>query len=195
MGVLGGTFDPPHLGHLIAARDAAERLGLDRVLLVLAARPPHKSATHAPAALRMEMLEAAVGDDPVLVASDLELRRSGPSFTVDTLAELRALHPDAELVLLIGVDQWRRLGTWKDPEGIGRLARVAVMARDGEDPAGVDPGLAITPAVVPVARIDLSATEIRARVRQGRSIRHLVPEGVRRIIERQALYAPPAVHA
>ena len=113
VGVFGGTFDPPHLGHLIVARDAAATLELDRLLLVVAGYPPHKNAeAHAPAALRLRMLEAAVQGDPVLVASDLELRRAGPSYTVDTVRELKALHPGVELFLLIGVDQWRALRDW-----------------------------------------------------------------------------------
>jgi nicotinate-nucleotide adenylyltransferase len=193
LGVLGGTFDPPHLGHLIAARDAAEALGLDKVLLVLAPRPPLKSRVSTAAELRLQMLEAALADDPVLEASDLEMQREGPSFTIDTLTELGRLYPGAELVLLIGVDQWRQLASWKDPVGIARLARVAVMARSGESPASVDPGVPVVSEAVPVTRIDISATAVRARVLQGKSIRHLVPEGVRRIIEREALYAPPAV--
>jgi len=193
LGVLGGTFDPPHLGHLIVARDAAAGLGLDRVFLVLSARPPHKRRVTAPAGLRLEMLEAASADDPVLVASDIEVRRAGTSYTVDTLRELRARYPEAELVLLIGVDQWRQLAGWKDPQGIARLATVAVMAREGEDPAAVDPGVAVPSRVVPVTRIDVSATDVRARARQGRSIRHLVPDAARIIIERETLYAPPAV--
>ena len=193
LGVLGGTFDPLHLGHLIVARDAAEGLGLDRVLLVLTARPPHKSRALTSAELRLEMLEAVVAADPVLVASDIEVRRAGPSYTIDTLRELRARYPEAELVLVIGVDQWRQLAGWKDPQGIARLATVAVMAREGEDPAAVDPGVAVPSLVVPVTRIDVSATDVRARVRQGRSIRHLVPEAACRIIEREALYSPPAV--
>ena len=193
LGVLGGTFDPPHLGHLIVARDAAAGLGLDRVFLVLAARPPHKRRVTAPPGLRLEMLEAASADDPVLVASDIEVRRAGTSYTVDTLRELRARYPEAELVLLIGVDQWRQLADWKDPQGIARLATVAVMAREGEDPAAVDPGVSVPSCVVPVTRIDVSATDVRARARQGRSIRHLVPDAARIIIERETLYPPPAV--
>ena len=193
LGILGGTYDPPHLGHLIVARDAAEALGLDKVLLVLAPRPPFKSRATTAADLRLRMLEAALADDPLLEASDLEMRREGPSFTVDTLAELRSLHPGAELVLLVGVDQWRQFASWKDPVGIARMASIAVMARSGESPSSVDPGVPVESQTVPVTRIDVSATDVRARVRQGRSIRHLVPEGVRRIIEREALYAPPAV--
>ena len=193
LGVLGGTFDPLHLGHLIVARDAAEGLGLDRVLLVLTARPPHKSRALTSAELRLEMLEAVVAADPVLVASDIEVRRAGPSYTIDTLRELRARYPDAELVLVIGADQWQQFGGWKDPQGIARMATIAVMTRKGEDPTAKDPGVAVPSLVVPVTRIDVSATDVRARVRQGRSIRHLVPEAACRIIEREALYSPPAV--
>jgi nicotinate-nucleotide adenylyltransferase len=188
LGVFGGTFDPPHVGHLIVAQDAAEELALDRVLLVLSARPPHRPASETtPAELRWAMLQAAARGDPVLEPSDLELRRPGPSYTVDTLAELRRLQPEAELVLLLGVDQWRELASWKDPRGIARLATVAVMSRAGETPA--DLGLGIPWRRCPVTRVDLSASEVRARVARGRSIRHLVPEPVRTLIERNSLYA------
>ena len=193
LGVLGGTFDPLHVGHLIVAHDAAEVLGLDRLLLVLAARPPHKSRAPTPAELRLEMLEATLADDTVLVPSDVEVRRAGPSYTIDTLRELSARYPEAELVLVIGVDQWRQVAGWKDPQGIARLATIAVMARDGENPAAVDPGVGVTSRIVPVTRIDVSATEVRARAQRGESIRHLVPEAAHRIIEREALYGPPVV--
>ena len=193
LGVLGGTFDPPHLGHLIVAHDVAEGLGLDRVLLVLAARPPHKSRALSPAELRLEMLEAALAHDPVLVASDIEVRRAGPSYTIDTLGEIRARYPEAELVLVIGTDQWQQFEGWKDPQGIARMATIAVMTREGEDPAAVGPGVAIPSHVVPVTRIDVSATDVRERARQGRSIRHLVPQAAHRIIEREELYSPPTV--
>ena len=193
LGVMGGTFDPLHLGHLIVAHDVAERLGLDRVLLVLSARPPLKNRAPAPAELRLEMLEAALGDDSALVPSDLEVRRAGPSYMIDTLQELHVQHPGAELVLVIGVDQWQQLEDWKDPQGIARLATIAVMAREGEEPKVVHPGLAISARVVPVTRVDISATEVRARAQRGRSIKHLVPDEAHRIIEREALYASPAV--
>jgi len=193
LGVLGGTFDPLHLGHLIVARDVAERLGLDRVLFVLATRPPHKNRELSPAELRLEMLEAALAHDPVLVASDLEVRRPGPSYTIDTLREIRARYPEAELVLVIGADQWQQFEGWKDPQGIARMTTIAVMTREGEDPAAADAGVAIPSRVVPVTRIDVSATDLRERARQGRSIRHLVPEAAYKIIEREELYSPPAV--
>lgn len=193
LGVFGGTFDPPHLGHLVVARDAAETLGLDRVLLVLAPRPPLRpGGPLTPADLRMEMLRAAVEGDSVLEASDVEMDRDGPSYTVDTLAALGGRHPGTELVLLIGADQWSRFDRWHDPRGIARRATVAVMARAGETPADLPIGVPWRPC--PVTRIDVSATDVRARVAAGRSIRYLVPDAVRGIIERHQLYAetPPA---
>jgi nicotinate-nucleotide adenylyltransferase len=194
IGVFGGTFDPPHVGHLIVARDAADELALDGVLLVLAARPPHRVATEiTPPELRFEMLQAATRSDALLEPSDVELRRPGPSYTVDTLAELRRRLGGTELVLLLGVDQWRKLPTWKDPRALGSHATVAVMARAGEVPE--DNGLGLSWRRCPVTRVDVSATAIRDRVARGRSIRHLVPEPVREIIEREALYAAPAHRA
>jgi len=191
LGVFGGTFDPPHLGHLIVAHDAADELSLDRVLLVLSARPPHRnSADVTPAGLRFAMLEGATDGDPVLEASDLELSRPGPSYTVDTLAELRRRHPDGEIVLLLGVDQWRQFPSWKDPLGIARLASVAVMAREGDSPSDLE--LGIPWRRCPVTRVDISATAVRERVARGRSIRHLVPEPVRQTIEQNSLYAAPS---
>ena len=189
LGIFGGTFDPPHVGHLIVARDAAESLELDRLLLVVAAQSPTKLGTPGtPGPVRLRMVEAAVQDDPVLEASDLEVRRGGTSWTIDTLQELRARHADAELFLLIGVDQWRDFSAWKDPQGIAALATVAVMARDGQEPLRADPGLTVPCRRVPVRRIDLSSTEVRERVQAGRTIRDLVPERVRTIIERDGLY-------
>ena len=193
LGVLGGTFDPLHLGHLIVAHDVAERLDLDRVLLVLAARPPHKNRALSPAELRFAMLEAALAHDPVLVASDIEVRRAGTSYTIDTLRELRAQYPAAELVLVIGADQWQQFAGWKDPQGIARMATIAVMTREGENPTAMDSGVSVPASVVPVTRIDVSATEVRERARQGRSIQHLVPQEAHRIIEREELCSTPTV--
>ena len=188
IGVFGGTFDPPHFGHLIVARDAVDELALDRVLLVLSARPPHRSrADVTPAAVRWAMLEAAVADDPLLEASDLETRRPGPSYTADTLAELRRRDPAAQLVLLMGVDQWRQLECWHEPERIGHFATVAVMERAGE--AARDLALRVPWRHCPVTRVEISSTGIRARVRARRSIRHMVPDPVRSIIEREGLYS------
>ena len=223
----GGTFDPPHLGHLVVARDVAEALDL-RALFFLPARvPPHKQdEVITPGEIRMEMLEAAVRDDEVLAVSDLELERDPPSYSVDTLRELRERIPDTDLHFVIGTDQLAELDTWKEPEELARLARLVVITRAGaehgagaEHRAGTErraesrsvgsgeteggagraagnvaPAPSISSPVdvpfelVPVTRIDLSSTRIRARVREGRSIRYLVPDAVRRIIEREGLY-------
>lgn len=186
IGVFGGTFDPPHLGHLVVASDACRALGLDRVVWVPSAVPPHKRDTvQAPAEARLEMVRAAVDGDPRFEACDIELRRPGPSYTVDTLRELAALHPGAELVLLIGADNLREIPTWRDPEGILALARVAVLSRDG---AGVPPDAPIPATAVRVTRVDVSATEVRRRAAAGETIRYLVPDAVRALVERRGLY-------
>lgn len=186
-GVFGGSFDPPHVGHAIVARYALERLELERVLFVPAARPPHKrDRAQAPAALRLEMTRAAVADTTEFEVDSLELDRAGPSFTVDTIEALTARRPADELVLLLGTDQFREFHTWRRPGDIVRHARVAVLAR-GED--GVDgPAAALPHEVVDVPRIDVSSTEIRERVADGRPIRYLVADSVLAIIEREHLY-------
>lgn len=186
IGVFGGTFDPPHLGHLIVGADAYAALGLDRLLFVPAGVPPHKRTRPRTAArLRAEMTHAAVRDDSRFRADDLELRRTGPSFTVDTLRELAERNPGAELFLLIGADNAREFSSWRAPGEIVRLAKLVVLARDGLEGEGE----AAYPALrVPVTRVDISSTEVRRRTRMGISIRYMVPEPVRGIIEREGLY-------
>lgn len=186
IGVFGGTFDPPHLGHLVVATDVFEALRLDRLLLVPSAQHPFKgSSVRAAPELRVEMIRAAVRGDPRFEVDELELHRAGPSYTVDTLRALRERYPDAELFFLIGADNLRELPAWREPEEVVRLATLVVMSRGGER-AGPDvpyPALAVK-----VTRVDISATEIRRRAGSGRSIRYLVPEAVREIIARESLY-------
>jgi nicotinate-nucleotide adenylyltransferase len=186
IGILGGTFDPPHHGHLIVAGDAFEALSLDRLLFIPAGNPPHKpGSVTATGAQRLRMLEAAIAGDSRFAVDDRELRREGPSYTVDTLRELRAETPDAGLFFLLGVDQFRALGSWREPGEITRLAQLGVFARGGTDPdiSGTFPAVR-----VPVRRIDISATEIRERIAAGRSVRNLVPDSVAAIIEEERLY-------
>lgn len=184
IGVFGGTFDPPHVGHLIVATEAAERLGLDRVLLVPASIPPHKRhrSTTDPA-LRLEMVRAAVTDDPLLEVSTIELDREGASYTVDTLRALKEEHAEAELFLLIGADQWAEFDTWRSGDEVRRLATICVLERQGE--SGAVEGDVVH---VPVTRIDLSSSWIRARVARGLSIRHMVSDRVLLIVSRAGLY-------
>ncbi len=185
VGIFGGTFDPPHLGHLIAAGDAHALLALDRVLWVPAAEPPHKPGTgRTQPGLRMAMVQAAVVGDDRFQVDDVELRRPGPSYTVDTLREMHDRWPGADLVLLLGADALRDLPTWRAPEEITRLAGLAVLSRRGD---GV-PGSPFAALPVPVTRIDISATEVRRRVQAGVPIRHLVPDAVLDIIARERLY-------
>lgn len=181
LGILGGTFDPVHHGHLILARAAMEQLGIDRVLFIPANISPHKTGTvPATAADRMEMLRLAIDGEPGFEASDCELRRPAPSFTADTLREIAAANPGAELVLLIGADNAAKFDTWHKPDEIQTLARIAVLDRaQGADGCGW-----------PVVRklVDISATDIRARVAAGRSIRYLTPDPVCGYITSNGLY-------
>ncbi len=186
LGIFGGTFDPPHIGHLLVGTDAVEALGLDRLLWIPAARQPLKAHAHlAPAAARLEMTRRLVGDDPRFAVDAIEIDRDGLSFTVDTLAALAEREPDAERFLLLGADAWALFRQWREPAAILRLATVVVLTR-GE--AVADTLVEPAPRVLPSRRIDVSSTEIRARVRAGRSIRGFVPEAVRDYIERSGLY-------
>jgi len=192
IGVFGGTFDPPHEGHVTVAKDVADALGLDRVLWVVARIPPHKADEPVTdPALRREMVVEAAATDPRFEVSDVELRRPGPSWTVDTLRTLRQRHPDAELFLILGADQLRTFASgWRDPEAILELATLAVMDRAGESAAVVAPDLpGMERAVhVPVRRIDVSSSQVRALVKAGRSVSSMLPPGVGDIIMRESLY-------
>ncbi len=191
LGVLGGTFDPIHLGHLLLAEQARESLELDRVLLVPAARPPHKAdGPRTSHRHRFRMLELALEGIPGLVPSDLERDEARPSYTVETLARVRAeLESNDQIFLLLGTDSLRDLPTWREPERISRLARLAVYPRPGEE-------IAPSPSHGEVLWLDgprlrLSATEVRARIAAGRSVRFLVPDVVREYIDRHGLYLDP----
>jgi len=193
LGVFGGTFDPFHTGHLAAAQDVLEELGLARILFVPAGLPPHKAAGKlTPGEIRLRMVRDAVAADPRFDVSEIEIERDGPSWTVDTLRALTDLHPGAELHLIMGADQWAGFPEWRDPRGVAALARIVVMSRAGDGAGDQVPGFADgpRPASLPVevTRVDISSTELRRRVHEGRSIRYLVPESVNRLIEAERLY-------
>jgi len=186
---LGGSFDPPHVGHLLAAEVVLEALELDRILLIPVATAPHKpEGARSPGALRLRMLREAVAEDPRLEPCDLELRRGGVSFTVETLRELAAREPGTEWFLLMGADQWRSFQSWREPEAILELATPVVLTREGEGVPDSAGGEVEGVRGVRVPRLDISSSEVRARVRDGRSIRHWVPDEVRRVIEAAKLY-------
>ncbi|HUQ18058.1 MAG TPA: nicotinate-nucleotide adenylyltransferase [Gemmatimonadaceae bacterium] len=188
IGVLGGTFDPPHIGHLIAAVDAYESLKLDRLIFIPTAAQPHKAATPAmaSAADRMEMLRLAVGTDPRFEVNDAEIQRGGLSYTVDTLETLRREHPDAELVLIVGMDALAAFDRWKNPDRILELAGLAVVARNGDPTTSAPVDRHVT--VVGARQVDVSSTEIRKRLSDGKSVRGFVAESVEAYIAARNLY-------
>lgn len=189
VGLLGGTFDPPHVGHMVVAGDVFEALGLNRLYFVPASIPPHKTDLDISSPeIRLEMVRETVVHDSRIEVSTAELRREGPSYTVDTVQEIRDANPEAELYVIFGADQFASLGSWREPERIASMARLVVMAREGLDPEELDPGVDVEYVRVPVSRIDISSTEIRERVRKGVSIEGLVTAGVQGIIERESLY-------
>ncbi|MFV2007389.1 MAG: nicotinate-nucleotide adenylyltransferase [Longimicrobiales bacterium] len=189
LGLLGGTFDPPHNGHLRVAQDARQALGLDLVLLIPVRVPPHKRADRVtPAALRLEMVREAIAGTDRLEVSEIELGREGPSYTVDTLRRLRDQRPDVELTLIVGADQLAEMADWKEPEEISALAGLAVMNRGALVPVEPDWDITLEWTAVSVTPLDVSSTEIRRRVAEGRPVGHLVPAEVLRIIEREKLY-------
>lgn len=182
LGMLGGTFDPIHVGHRVVAQDVVEGLDLDRLLVVPAGRPPHRDAVFG-ARRRLAWVRAAFEGDDRVEVSDLEVRRSGPSYTVDTLERLRGERDPDALFCVIGVDQLRELGSWREPERVARISTLAVMARSGEDPEAERGDAGVPFRTVPVTRVDLSSSRVRRRLREGRTVRYLVPEGVRAEVE------------
>ena len=196
IGILGGTFNPPHIGHLVMVQEALDQLDLDRVVLMPVAEPPHKEALADPGAdVRLQLCRrAAEGLDGVDV-STLEIERGGPSYTADTLRALHDRVPEHALTFIVGGDMAHSLPSWQEPEAILGMARLAVAERDGlrrEDIAKRLEPLHSGDRVVffDMPRIDLSSSAIRDRVAAGRPIRYLVPDPVIEAIESRRLYRP-----
>jgi nicotinate-nucleotide adenylyltransferase len=196
VGILGGTFNPPHLGHLIMAQEALVQLELDRVVLMPVSAPPHKellAADEPGAQARLALCRLAVEGDARLDVSDLEVRRGGPSFTVDTLRELHERDPEHELTFILGGDMAHRLHGWREPEAVLSLARLAVAEREGIGREDLTARLrdlrgAQRLAFFDMPRIDLSSSGIRQRVAAGRPIRYLVPVAVETEIAARGYY-------
>ena len=186
--MLGGTFDPPHFGHLAAGLEARHRLGLSKVLLMVANDPWQKSGLHpvTPARLRLEMVRAAVGDLDGLEVSTLEIDRGGESYMADTLRQLRGLHPEAELLLVVGSDTAQGLDTWKRPSELRELATTVVVDRAG--PSGGRPPAGWPAVVVEVPALDISSCDIRSRFADGRPVEALVPAAVIEVVRSRGLY-------
>jgi nicotinate-nucleotide adenylyltransferase len=185
IGVFGALFNPPHVGHLVLCQEAAWQLGLQRVVLVPTGNPPHRKAPPESADLRLRLTQAAALGNHGFTVSRVEVDRIGPSYMVDTLRELANRYPGTQLVLLVGEDQLARLETWHDAASLPRLARLAVARRgelrfQGADRAAVD--------WIEMPRLDVSSSDIRHRVAEGRPIHYLVPDPVRELIESERLY-------
>jgi nicotinate-nucleotide adenylyltransferase len=197
IGILGGTFNPPHLGHLVCAQEAHRELGLDQVMLIPAGIPPHKPVDAEPGPEhRLELCRLAIKDDDRFVVSDLELRRDGPSYTVDTLKVLKSQSPNNELFLILGGDIAAGLPQWREPERVLELATVATAKRRGTARAAVQKALdqlkgGDRATFFQMPSIGISSTMVRRRVRAGQPIRYFVPDGVMQYIETHGLYRTP----
>jgi nicotinate-nucleotide adenylyltransferase len=190
LGVLGGTFDPPHIAHLIFAEQAREQLGLDRVLFIPAGDPWRKAGRDiTPAASRLEMVRLAVADNPAFEADDCEVSRAGPTYTVDTLRSLKQrLHAQDEIFFLVGQDALADIPFWQDPSGIAELAMIVVAPRQGvEDPPEL-PFQTDRLAYVVMPFLDISSTALRERARRGQSLRYFVPPAVEAYIRENKVY-------
>ena len=188
LGIFGGTFDPPHVGHLVTAVNVRHELGLDRVLLVVSGRPWQKLGTRpiSDAEDRLAMVEAAVGDVEGLEASRLEIDRPGMSYTSDTLADLASATPAPELFVILGADAAAGIMTWERVEDVRERATVVVVDRPGT--RGVDPPPGWSWAHVEVPRLEVSSTDLRARVLDGRPLDYLLTPQVIDCIEARGLY-------
>ncbi len=197
LGILGGTFDPPHYGHLALAENARVQLRLDRVLFVPAGRQPLKSGRAiTPARHRAALVEAAIADNPAFAISRVDLDRPGPHYTVEMLALLRRERPEAEWFFLMGGDSLADFLAWRDPAGIAQQARLAVMARPGYEPdlevlERAVPGLGRRLVWLDAPRLDISASDLRRRARAGLPLRYLVSPSVEGYINEHHLYRRP----
>ncbi|MFQ6101116.1 MAG: nicotinate-nucleotide adenylyltransferase [Anaerolineae bacterium] len=194
LGIMGGTFDPPHYGHLALAENARVQLRLDRVLFVPAGKQPLKPGRPTtPAHRRVAMVEAAIADNPAFALSRVDLDRSGPHYTVEMLALLRQEYPKAGLFFLMGGDSLAEFLAWRDPAGIVRQARLAVMERAGYEPdlemlEQAIPGLHERLVWLDVPCLDIAASDLRRRARTGLPLRYLVPPAVEAYIREHRLY-------
>jgi nicotinate-nucleotide adenylyltransferase len=196
VGIFGGTFDPPHLGHLILAEEARVQLGLERLLWMLTPDPPPKQGHDiSPLSARLEMLRAALAGNPAFEISTIEIDRPGPQFAVDTARLVAAAYPGCQVVYLVGGDSLRDLPKWRDPRGlVAALDGLAVMRRPGvrldlDALEAAVPGIGAKLRFVDAPLIDISSTLVRRRAREGGTYRYFVPPAVAEIIARRGLYA------
>ncbi len=186
LGILGGTFDPPHLGHLAAAEAVRTQLGLDQVLFLVANDPWQKSDARAvtPADVRLKMVHSLIDGRPGLGVDDREIRRGGLTYTADTLEEIHAESPSTDVFLIVGADTASRMHTWHRPDVVARLSTLVVVNRND----GTNPNMRLNAIGVAMEPVDVSSTLIRTRVAAGESIAGLTTDGVADIITQHRLY-------
>ena len=188
LGLLGGMFDPIHIGHLRAAEIVREALALDEVIFVPAGRPPHRGQPAAAGLDRYAMVALATAAERAFVPSDVELAREGPSYTVETVALIRKQRPGVDVVLIVGSDNLPMIADWREPERLLELCTVAVVERPGSIPAPAGALPADRVHRVEGTALPIASRDLRERIRAGRSVRHLVPGGVADYIEKRGLY-------
>lgn len=193
-GILGGAFNPLHLGHLLVADDASRRFKLDRVIFLAGPRPPHKAAGElAPWPHRRAMLRLGLTGWPLFTLSTIEEDLPGPGFTIDALRALAEANPDDSLFLLLGADQYRLMNRWHEPARLTDAARIIVMSRPGTAHPPLFPGHRHRRVrFTPVIEVDIAGREIRARLAKGESVRYMLPTPVYRHVRRHRLYVRPA---
>jgi nicotinate-nucleotide adenylyltransferase len=189
IGFLGGTFDPIHSGHLILAQELLEKFQLEKVIFIPAATPPHKdNESVSPAHHRLEMTKEAIQDNPRFEISDIEIKREGKSYTIETVRELKKLHPDSDLYLLAGSDILTEFDTWKDPDKIFEETKVVIGVRPGYDKIDLNNPFFAKCIMAEMNGLHVSSTQIRHRLKEGKSIRYLVPPKVEEYIRAKGLY-------
>jgi len=189
LGILGGTFDPVHSGHLILAEQLKEELKLQKVIFIPSANPPHKgNCSVSSAEDRLKMVKLAIRDNPDFLISDIELKREGKSYTIDTLTQLLKLYKDYGLFFLLGSDAIDELPTWKEPDKIFQKVKVVIALRPGFDRINPENRFVKKSFLIPINGLNISSTQVRERVKQGKSIRYLVPRGVEEFIQSKNLY-------
>jgi len=189
LGILGGTFDPIHMGHLVLAEQAREQFELDQIIFIPSASPPHKTEQELSLAIhRFEMTKLALEGNRYFSVSDIELKRKGLSYTIETLRELKGFYKDSEIYFLTGSDVLEEITTWRDPEEIYKLARIVIAVRPGFNKFDPEHHFAKKSVIVRITGVDISSTQIRQKVRNGESIKYLVPSKVEEYIKKKNLY-------
>ncbi|MDP2938385.1 MAG: nicotinate-nucleotide adenylyltransferase [Candidatus Omnitrophota bacterium] len=185
IGILGGTFNPVHIGHLILAEEVREKIKLDKVIFVPTYLPPHKDNSDiAPASARMAMVKLAIKGNRYFLASDMEIKRDGRSYTIDTLKEFKSIYPQDELYFIIGSDLLKYLDDWKDLDEIIKMVKFIVATRPGYPLEKIPSHI----STIPIRAVDISGFEIRKAIKENKSFRYLVPESVLKYIDKKRLY-------